>query len=159
MTSPHAGGCRSMQVRSASYIAVATPMDQPIQKTQHVANPELTVVSVTPSTATLVDEEISLKVGNRKVVIDHFFDTGVTNEPKKYAQTVFVRLNSRKKLRFEKVSFQHCVFEGCYINNCSFDTAILLVPDSLDLIFINLHLPNASLITRHSSERRSMMTF
>ena len=96
----------------------STPMDQPISKTQHPASPELTVVSAASAASTaavVVDEDKFLKVGNRKVVTDHFFDAGVTDEATKYAQTVFVRLNARKKLRFEKVSFKQCVFDGCYI--------------------------------------------
>ncbi len=97
-------------------------MDQPSQRPHQAANPELTVVPATGQADTLVEKNIPLKVGNRRVVTDHFFDSGVIDEPSKYAQTVFVRLNARKKLRFEKVSFQHCVFEGCYVNNCSFDT-------------------------------------
>lgn len=94
-------------------------MDQSTSKTQHPATPELTVVS---AAVTQPNEDKSLKIGNRKVVTDYYFDSGVTDEPGKYAQTVFIRLNARKKLRFEKVSFQHCVFDGCYINNCVFDT-------------------------------------
>lgn len=97
-------------------------MDQPTSK-QPPASPELTVVPPgAPSSVAAAAEAAPLKLGNRKVVTDHFFDANVSDEPTAYEYTVFVRLNAKKKLRFEKVSFKQCVFDGCYINNCTFDT-------------------------------------
>jgi hypothetical protein len=64
----------------------------------------------------------SMQKGNREVITDHFLAADVTNEPTAFAHKVFVRLNARKRLKFTKVSFQHCVFDGCYINSCTFDS-------------------------------------
>lgn len=67
------------------------------------------------------DGQLAMLKGNRKVVADFYFASNVTNEPDKYAFNVYVRLNA-KKLKFEKVSFQHCIFDTCYLNNCVFDS-------------------------------------
>ena len=98
-------------------------MDQPTSKTPHATVPERTVVQPPVPSAAVADyADTSLKLGNRKVITDYYFDQNVAEQSSKYAQTIFIRLNARKKLRFEKVSFKQCVFDGCYVNNCSFDS-------------------------------------
>ncbi|MBY8957119.1 pentapeptide repeat-containing protein [Pseudomonas sp. MIS38] len=62
-----------------------------------------------------------LQVGNREVITDFYVQKDITNQPVDYAFKIYVRLNAIK-MTFRKVSFQHCVFDGCYFNNCVFDT-------------------------------------
>lgn len=63
-----------------------------------------------------------LRVGNREVITDHYFMSGVTREPKRYQNKVFVRLGASKGTVFQGVSFTHCVFDACYLANCVFDS-------------------------------------
>jgi hypothetical protein len=63
-----------------------------------------------------------LKRGNRQVITDFYFDGNIADEPTKFEFKVFIRLNSRKKVKFERVSFKHCIFDGCYLTHCAFDT-------------------------------------
>ena len=72
-------------------------------------------------TAELVAAGI-LAQGNREVITDFYVTKDVISEPEKLAFKVFVRLNAKKKTRFERVSFQHCIFDACYINSCAFDS-------------------------------------
>lgn len=58
---------------------------------------------------------------SRKIVTDYYVPKKVSNEPKNFAYTVFIRLNA-KKIRFENVNFMHCIFDNCYLNHCVFDT-------------------------------------
>lgn len=65
---------------------------------------------------------VALVRGNREVITDHYFSRHVTAEPNKYKFKVFTRLNAKRETRFEKVNFQHCVFDGCYMPDCVFDS-------------------------------------
>jgi len=64
----------------------------------------------------------SLRVGNREVITDHYFQSQVFDEPIRYQNKVFVRLGATKGTVFRKVSFIHCIFDACYLANCTFDT-------------------------------------
>jgi Pentapeptide repeats (9 copies) len=63
-----------------------------------------------------------LRVGNREVITDHYFQSGVVDEPSRYQNKVFLRLGASKGTVFRKVSFTHCVFDACYLANCTFDS-------------------------------------
>ncbi len=64
----------------------------------------------------------ALLVGNREVITDNYFGKNVEQESKLYEFKVYVRLGALKKTIFRKVSFQHSVFDGCYLTNCVFDS-------------------------------------
>jgi len=59
--------------------------------------------------------------GNREEIKDHYVPRNIENEQQNLRFKVFIRLNA-KGVRFNNVSFLHCVFEGCYINSCVFDS-------------------------------------
>ncbi|SPK71027.1 Low-complexity protein [Cupriavidus taiwanensis] len=59
--------------------------------------------------------------GNREVITDYYINDPIENERKDYAFKVYVRLNARKQI-IRNVSFQHSIFDACYINNCTFDS-------------------------------------
>ena len=59
--------------------------------------------------------------GNREEIKDHYVPRNIENERQNLRFKVFIRLNA-KGVRFNNVSFLHCVFEGCYINSCVFDS-------------------------------------
>lgn len=83
-----------------------------------------TMDSQTPENPKSISESVnndSLKRGNREIVTDFYVSANVTNEKSAFAYKVFVRLNG-KKIRFEKVTFKHCIFDSCYLNNCVFDS-------------------------------------
>lgn len=63
-----------------------------------------------------------LRPGNREVLTDHYFSKLVEDQPSSFQNKTFVRLGASKKTVFRKVSFAHCVFDGCYLTNCVFDT-------------------------------------
>jgi len=63
-----------------------------------------------------------LNIGNRQVVTDHYFAGTVLDESELLRYKVFVRLGANKGTRFEKISFQHCIFDSCYLTNCVFDS-------------------------------------
>lgn len=58
--------------------------------------------------------------GNRLEVKDRYIAFNVVDS-KKLAFKIYIRLYA-KKIRFKNVSFQHCVFDSCYLNNCVFDS-------------------------------------
>lgn len=62
-----------------------------------------------------------LENGNRKVITDFYAPNNITDEPDKFKNTIFERLNAIK-ITFKNVSFTHCIFDGCYFKNCVFDT-------------------------------------
>ena len=58
---------------------------------------------------------------NRKVVTDYYIPENVSNEPRNFAYTVFIRLNA-KEITFKNVNFMHCIFDNCYLIHCVFDS-------------------------------------
>ncbi len=62
-------------------------------------------------------------LGNREVVSDYYVAKNIENEPINFKYKIFVRLNA-KKITFKKVAFDHCIFDGCYLNHCVFDSCI-----------------------------------
>lgn len=54
--------------------------------------------------------------------MDFYVDEEVQNEKEAYAFKIYIRLNAIKKTTFRKVSFLHCVFDGCYFNSAVFDS-------------------------------------
>ncbi|MBL0734897.1 MULTISPECIES: pentapeptide repeat-containing protein [Stenotrophomonas] len=63
---------------------------------------------------------VELVEGNRLAVKDRYVASNVADS-KEFAFKIYVRLNA-KKISFKNVSFQHCVFDSCYLNNCVFDS-------------------------------------
>lgn len=63
----------------------------------------------------------ALLPGNREVITDLYVSKKIENEPKDYAFKVYVRLNAKKQT-LQNVSFQHCVFDACYLYGCIFDS-------------------------------------
>lgn len=84
--------------------------------------PQSSTVSEIASAAAVLDEQRALRLGNREVVIDHYFHLGVTNERERFLNKVFVRLGARKSTVFRNVSFTHSIFDSCYLTNCTFDS-------------------------------------
>jgi len=74
------------------------------------------------STGAVSEEQAALRVGNRRVVTDHYFHLGVADDSQTYQNTVFVRLGAVKGTVFRNVSFMHSVFDGCYLTGCAFDS-------------------------------------
>lgn len=64
----------------------------------------------------------ALRRGNREVITDHYFHTGLDGEDQRYRNKVFVRLGAQKHTVFRKVAFTHCIFDNCYLANCTFDS-------------------------------------
>lgn len=63
----------------------------------------------------------ALEKGNREVITDLYIKKGIENEPKDYAFHVYIRLNAKKQT-IRNVSFQHSIFDACYLNSCVFDS-------------------------------------
>jgi len=55
------------------------------------------------------------------VITDYYVPKNVQDDKESLRYKIFVRLNAKEK-HFKKVSFLHCIFDGCYIHNCVFDT-------------------------------------
>jgi hypothetical protein len=83
--------------------------------------PANAVVGPSPTFA-VPEEHAALRLGNREVITDNYFHLGVTEEPQRFQNKVFVRLGARRGTVFRKVSFTHSVFDGCYLANCTFDS-------------------------------------
>jgi hypothetical protein len=66
------------------------------------------------------DLPAKLLKGNRLEAKDRYIALDVADS-KELAFKIYVRLNA-KKISFKNVSFQHCVFDSCYLNNCVFDS-------------------------------------
>ena len=81
--------------------------------------PASALVKLGPTVA-VPEEQAALRIGNREVISDHYFHLGVDSEPQRFQNKVFVRLGATRGTVFRKVSFKHCVFDGCYLANCSF---------------------------------------
>lgn len=64
----------------------------------------------------------ALLPGNREVLADLFVSRDIQNEPEEYAFKVYIRLNAKKRTRFQNVSFQHSIFDACYFNGCFFNS-------------------------------------
>lgn len=62
-----------------------------------------------------------LEKGNREVITDYYVPKDVVDEQESLRFKVFIRLNA-KKITFRNVSFLHCIFDSCYLNNCVFDS-------------------------------------
>lgn len=67
------------------------------------------------------DATSALAKGNREVIADHYVRVDVKDELKLHKFKIYVRLNANRR-RFKNVSFEHCVFEGCYFRDCVFDS-------------------------------------
>lgn len=72
-------------------------------------------------------EESSLSIpahlikGNRIVITDFFVAQAVTDDLTAFKLKIFIRLNANK-VKFTNVSFEHSVFDGCYLRSCVFDS-------------------------------------
>lgn len=62
-----------------------------------------------------------VELGNRQIVTDYYVSSDICNATE-FAYKVLIRLNAKKQTSFKNVSFQHCVLDGCYMNNCMFDS-------------------------------------
>lgn len=62
-----------------------------------------------------------LKKGNREVITDFYVPNNISDEQVELNFKVFIRLNA-KEIKFRNVSFLHCIFDSCYLNNCVFDS-------------------------------------
>lgn len=80
--------------------------------------------AITTGMVTMSSQDLpqSLKQGNRQVITDHYVSANVQDEPSSFNHKVFVRLGASKKTVFTKVSFQHSIFDNCYLTYCSFDS-------------------------------------
>ncbi len=76
-------------------------------------------------TSLMTNDDESFKLGNRAVMLDFYVSSDIENREFK---KIFIRLNAKKekntkdKLIFRNVNFNHCFFDNCYFNNCLFDT-------------------------------------
>ncbi|MFL9582726.1 pentapeptide repeat-containing protein [Stenotrophomonas sp. AB1(2024)] len=66
------------------------------------------------------DLPVALLKGNRLELKDRYIALDVADS-KELALKIYVRLTA-KMIRFKNVSFQHCVFDSCYLNKCVFDS-------------------------------------
>jgi Pentapeptide repeats (9 copies) len=60
-------------------------------------------------------------LGNRQVITDHYIAKNVEDEASAFKFKILTRLNANKII-FKNVSFEHSVFDGCYLRNCVFDS-------------------------------------
>lgn len=67
------------------------------------------------------DTEQLLKKGNREVVTDYIVENDIENDLENLKFKIYIRLYA-KKVKFRNVSFLHCVFDSCYLNDCVFDS-------------------------------------
>jgi uncharacterized protein YjbI with pentapeptide repeats len=59
--------------------------------------------------------------GNRETTTDYYVAEDISHESNKFKYRIFIRLNAKGR-KFTRVSFEHCIFDACYINACVFDT-------------------------------------
>ncbi|WP_253819720.1 pentapeptide repeat-containing protein [Variovorax paradoxus] len=62
-----------------------------------------------------------IAAGNVVVLADYYVPQNVSNESVAFKFKIFTRLNA-KGIKFTNVSFEHTVFDSCYLRGCVFDS-------------------------------------
>jgi len=63
----------------------------------------------------------TLLKGNREIITDYYVPNDISVKPSEFKYKIFLRLNAKDK-KFTKISFEHCIFDTCYLNHCVFDS-------------------------------------